>query len=448
MAFTTNAFGLFYKRLGPTGSNINVLDILGGYHVGYLPEFWYTASITGVSGAFLNFPKDTDFDTYLTTRNTASNATYMALPWGSAGGDFLWNVTTPSWSFNDVTTSQTRTWIGAGTETKNITDRIWQLNLNSTQSFFSRSLSYTGTRGVANYPVTSSWRIYDAKFFTTSSFRYVHNIPSGTAYPTFVGSSWTGSSADKSLEVAYPINFPDLSGPSTGSIDKQYFDKSNGAGITRAAVSESLVTASVSASDDTGTGLNSLTRALKSRRLFFPIPISGSGTTAGTDYWFTQATNQNAANIFNENGGIYNIQFTLKRYVAGDLYPDQGSFMTVFIHDVQSAIPSSSNRIPGASGWYPPENNIVTIGNGYGAAPVMSFIDPSSGYLTERFDFNVIQYGYPAQLCFEASGSLSSNAYFGIIIDDIQFCKIGVTTDPAFIKPQTVGSVVTERSVR
>ena len=116
--------------------------------------------------------------------------------------------------------------------------------------------------------------------------------------------------------------------------------------------------------------------------------------------------------------------------------------MTAFIHNVMPQIPSSSARIPGANGWYPPDNNIVTIGNSYGITPVMNFFDPASGYNYEYFDFNLIQYGYPAQLCLEASGSLANDNYFGIIVNDIQICKIGVTTDPAFIKPQTIATTV------
>jgi hypothetical protein len=67
----------------------------------------------------------------------------------------------------------------------------------------------------------------------------------------------------------------------------------------------------------------------------------------------------------------------------------------------------------------------------------MSFYNPASGYLIESFNLNVIQYGSTGQLVFEASGSLTSDQYFGCIIDDVQFCKIGVTTDPALIKPTT-----------
>ena len=88
--------------------------------------------------------------------------------------------------------------------------------------------------------------------------------------------------------------------------------------------------------------------------------------------------------------------------------------MTVFIHDVQSSVPFSTKRVPGAAGWYPPPNNIVTVGNKYNGTPEFTFYDIQTGYLVEKFNINVIQYGYPAQLCIEASGSLADNAYFGI----------------------------------
>ena len=67
----------------------------------------------------------------------------------------------------------------------------------------------------------------------------------------------------------------------------------------------------------------------------------------------------------------------------------------------------------------------------------MSFINPSTGFLIESYNINVVQYGAPAQLVFEASGSLADDTYFGCIIDDVEFCKIGVSTDPNLIKPTT-----------
>lgn len=437
MAFVTNALGLFYKRIGPTGSIPPDGD--PDPYTGYLPEFWFTASGTNVTGALLNLPTDTLLTTYLTTRNSASNATYMALPWGSPANDFLWNTTTPSWSYQDSSSIQSKFGTG-GTAT--VIDRLWSLSMYESKSFFRQFQIPTpsSTLGVDSYPVTSSWHIYDEKFLSGSNFanfRYVHQENNTKQYPTYIGSRYSFVATESVSQVAYPITFPAILSTSTGSLDGQYFDRSNGAGITRAAISRSLMTASIYANDNTATGLRYKTEALKARRLFFPIPVSGSGTTGGTDYWFKQATGQAAKDLFMDNGGIYNIQFTLKRYLPRDLYPDTSSFMSVFIFDVIPQIPSSSACIDGAPGWYPPQQNIVTIGNGYKTTPIMTFIDAATGYQVEKFDINVVQYGNPAQLCFEVSGSLADDKYFGIIINDVQFCKIGVTTDPRFIKPQT-----------
>jgi hypothetical protein len=55
----------------------------------------------------------------------------------------------------------------------------------------------------------------------------------------------------------------------------------------------------------------------------------------------------------------------------------------------------------------------------------------------------VIQYGLKASLCFEVSGSLDDDKYFGCVIDDVEFCKVGVTEDPSLIAPETVGSGIT-----
>jgi len=143
-------------------------------------------------------------------------------------------------------------------------------------------------------------------------------------------------------------------------------------------------------------------------------------------------------------GGIYNVQLTLKKDTTADYYPDSNTFMTAFIHNVVPTIPSASGRIPGTDGWYPPDNNIAIITNGYGSSPVMTFYDVQTGYLVERFNFNVIQYGYPAQFCLEASGSLTDSTFFGIIVDDLQICKVGVTTDSRFIKPTTISTVISQ----
>ena len=83
-----------------------------------------------------------------------------------------------------------------------------------------------------------------------------------------------------------------------------------------------------------------------------------------------------------------------------------------------------------------------TIGNQYNGTSALSFYDIQTGYYVEKFNFNLIQYGYPAQLCLEVSGSLADSAYFGIIVDEFKMCKIGVTIDSRFIKPTSIATTV------
>ena len=409
MAFTTKAFDFFYKRMGPTGS---------------LPQSWYTESLTSfigatasyaisVSSSFLNFPEDyvDSFATpFLTTRDSQFNATYIALPWGSAAGDFLWNTLTPSWSF--VT----------GSDVEYPTGYVLWNTTYTSKSFFTNNFPSGSLFGTGSYSVTSSWKAFDPKS-TTIQYAKVGQPNIGSVY-------------------GYDITWPAVNSKSTSSVDNQYFDQSGGVGISRTEISRSLATASIYATDNSATGLRYKTEALKARRLYFPVPYSGSGTTRGTDYWFKKSTGKRADSIFYDNGGIYNVQFSLKKYVALDYNPDTGSFMTAFIHNVIPQIPSSSNCIGGASGWYPPANNIATIGNQYNGTSALSFYDIQTGFYVEKFNFNLIQYGYPAQLCLEVSGSLTDNTYFGIIVDEFKMCKIGVTTDPRFIKPTSIATTV------
>ncbi len=444
MGAITRVFDLFYKRFqtGSTGTNNN-----DGW-IGNLSELWWDIDSTTplISSSFLNYPKDPSISSsYLTTRDSGSNQFYRAIPWGSAACDYLWNCNVPSWSYHDSSSTVEKP---GGGGSRAIVDRFWTINTLTTGSFFRYyPPGVNNSFGVAGYPVTSSWRVLDLKFFasmsgnTTSSFRYLHQAQGETVYPTFVGSQYIAfvSQSERSQEIAYDITWPAITSLSTASVDGGYFDLGGAVGITRSAISRSLVTMSVYNSDVTATGIRNMTEALKSRRLFFPVPVSGSGTTLGTDYWFKQNTGYNATEVFDTNGGIYNVQFSLKKASGSyDMYPDNDMFMTVFIHDVQSNVPVLSERVPGAAGWYPPENNIVVIGNGYGLTPQMTFVDQQSGLQIERFNFNVIQYGYPAQFCIEVSGSLSSDKYFGVLVDDFQICKVGVTTDPQFIKQQSV----------
>jgi hypothetical protein len=233
---------------------------------------------------------------------------------------------------------------------------------------------------------------------------------------------------------------------STGSHDHRFYDVSGGCGITRAAISASLVEWNTWRSDGTSTGRANATAALKKRRLFFPT-ISSTGSAngafiapyAGTEWLtFDLGGTSDTTALFDENGGIYNIKFNLMRDIANDFYPDSGeaSELLVYIFNVQSRLQQSGNAsVPGDVGYYPPDNNIIRIKN----SPVMSFFNPATGYLVESFNVNVVQYGTNAQLVFEASGSLSTENYFGCIVDGVQFCKVGVSTDPNLIKPTTTG---------
>jgi len=166
---------------------------------------------------------------------------------------------------------------------------------------------------MTKYPVTSSWHIIDSKINTSQAlqFYYIHRINGANiGYPTYVGSYPTITpSGDVSNLVAYDINYPT---GSNSNFDNQYFDVGQGVGITRTAISASLVTASVYQASNTAPSLQLMTQALKARRLFFPLTTSGSGTSQGSDYWFKSFTGYNITDIFTENGGIYNIQFTLK----------------------------------------------------------------------------------------------------------------------------------------
>lgn len=211
-------------------------------------------------------------------------------------------------------------------------------------------------------------------------------------------------------------------------VDSQSFWNSGGVGISYLNVSNSYYSYSVASLD------SEKTEALKKRRLFWPTLPNSSGS------------------YFTENGGIYNVRFRLKKHTGGaqpgssysvpgnkEFYPQTGSYLRVFIFDINKTFTAASK---GTAGWYPPDNNIVRIGHGYVlgsvTTPTLTWYDSATGYYYEDYDVNLIQYGTPGQLVFEPSGD--NNNYFGTIISDVQFCKIGVTSDPAFIKPTGVAN--------
>ncbi len=226
-------------------------------------------------------------------------------------------------------------------------------------------------------------------------------------------------------EIVYEINLYNAAYTQSAivsTIDSMsFYSGSGGVGISLLNVSNSYYSYSNASTDATKT------QALKKRRLYFPA------ISAYTSSYFT------------ENGGIYNVKFRLKRCTQGtlyakDYYPESGSYLNVFIFDINKTFSSTTK---GTAGWYPPDKNIVKIGHAYTSGsittPAISWYDSATGFYYDEYDINLIQYGSPAQLVFEPSGD--DNQFFGTIISDVQFCKIGVTHDPAFIKPTAIANL-------
>jgi hypothetical protein len=257
--------------------------------------------------------------------------------------------------------------------------------LNSAFRYVSSSLTYTNMVAYKNAGtyVTTSWRWFD-------SFTDLFN---------------TGPGLSAALQTwAYRSS-------SISSVDNARFVTHSCVGIRRTDASQSYA-------DFNKTGNTAArTVALKQRRLVWPTggPITSS--------------------YFTENGGIYNVKFKLKR--TGSYEPDSGSYLMVYVFDAFKNFTTSSI---GTAGWYPPSRNIVKVGHGYTSGsittPTITWYDSATGFNYDEYDVNIVQYGSPAQLVFEPSGD--NNLYFGTLVDDIQFCKVGVTTDPNFIKPQSV----------
>lgn len=436
----THAFDFYYKWI-PTGSGvITNLSWSQHYVSGSKPN-------TGMSGSWYNFPPFGGIPSAtgsILTRHTSSITTKDgALAWSSAASDFLWNVLTPSLSFSQLTD-------GAGRA-----DNYYRFTYNS-ESFFRKELFPGFGYGVLTYPITSSWIAYEPRMIqyasgSTSVGYIVRGVNLGVHFPATVlfpeTTVYSLPSAHTPPTTTYPVVGQNPStitygDNSTGSNDGRFFDLAGGCGITRSSISASLVAFAASASGTSAGQIASCSVALKNRRLFFPTVATSSKAlaTGNPALWLYINTGKTSNEFFTENGGIYNVKFSLKRDVTEEYYPDSvgGSELLVYIHNVNTQVPAPSARIAGANGWYPPEANIVRIKN----TPEMSFYNPSTGYLIENFNINVVQYGTPAQLVFEASGSLENDGYFGCIIDDVEFCKVGVTTDPTLIKPTTTAMAI------
>ena len=433
---STHAFDFYYKTV-PTASN--AILAINWYNDTYFD--FYKGNIEYVRRWFNFGPGDVPSNyPYILTRNTPqlSASIYQngALAWGSAASDYLWNVLTP-------TMSSVQQSIISG---RCITS--YRFTYNSHSFYYGE---YGGI-GVNRYPITSSWIAYEPRMINVASGSTsagystnggpsayfpaviltpgVYSLPSVRTtpqYDPFVGENPT--------HITYGSN-------STGSNDGRFFDLAGGCGITKSSISASLVLYETNKASTTVPGRQLVATSLKNRRLFFPTVRTGSMPEApgSPGIWFQKVTGRPSSDVFTENGGIYNVRFNIKRDITNGYDPDEGSELLVYIHNVNAMAPVLSNRLPGADGWYPPEANIVRIKNT--PENPMQFDNPGNQYKIESFNINVVQYGFPAQLVFEASGSLNSNSFFGCIIDDVQFCKIGVTTDPALIKPTTTGGTL------
>ena len=277
---------------------------------------------------------------------------------------------------------------------------VWGLN------FYNQG----GTNRVTGSIVTASWKVFSD---FTENYNQTNALSGQSPFMSIVYSA-----SHPFKPVAF---FPGAPVVSSGSlIDGQPVFRANSVGITRFDISQSYTTTS---NYPTFTAAQ-VTRAYKQRRLFYPA--QGFAT----------------ASYFQENGGVYNVKFRLKRYESGSnsqnwYSPDTGSYLMAYIFDVNSNWTVTDTT--GSAGFYPPSQNIVKIGNnittnGY-AIPAISFYDSNTGYRYDEYEINLIQYGSPAQLVFEPSGD--SGNYFGCALDYVEFCKIGVTTDPYYIQPPT-----------
>ena len=448
----THAFDFYYK-VAPTASAaidsatwFNNSHFDDGENNTDIDTGWYNLSPT--LSSFPTYPNVLTRNTPQTIPNTSPSVVGNgALAWGSAASDLLWNILTPSMS------APANIVIDGDEATR------YSFSYNS-ESFLHNQFLINNpvTLGVATYPITSSWIAYEpnmVSYASGSGSGYIAQGPGGAYFPnaTIISASNYVYSLPTSATPptttfpnagANPTNIT-YGNSATGSFDGRFFDLAGGAGITRASVSASLVTFAANSASAGASQIQICTQELKKRRLFFPTIITGSVASTTSPTFFFQALLGSPSNeYFTENGGIYNVKFSIKRDTLHDYYPDsgQGSELKVFIADVISRIPTPINRTAGRGGWYPPNSNIITIKN----QPAMSFYNPATGFFMESFNINVVQYGAPAQLVFEAGGDLSTDNYFGCVIDDVTFCKVGVSTDPNLIKQQTLGGFELEQA--
>lgn len=372
------------------------------------PHSWHKTPTASVS--FLDWYHDT-----LTPITTSFNSAFF-----SASGQYYWpaieylqggfsiggntyNTPLPFWALtwgSYVSTADTPLW---NVQHVSMLDNG---NLNNTHT--NATLSFTN-----NYPATTlvgGTTYSNVQGKITSSWQYVTKFTE--QFGSYSGNGVTDLTTHIISSGLYYENINNQTFVTKSIIDNQAFNEEGCLGITRTKVSHSYANfiASSSTADKTW--------ALKSRRLMYPM--NGSHT----------------ASYFTTNGGIYNVKFKLKR--SGSYSPDTGSYLDIYIFNNNATYQSST--APGTVGWKPPSANIVTIGHAYNytgsfVTPLVSNYDPFTGAYYDEYDITLIQYGIPGQLVFDPGGLTASNAYFGTLIDDISFCKIGVTTDPRYIKP-------------
>lgn len=331
-------------------------------------------------------------------------------------------------------------------------------------AYNSTNLNYS----VANSQITTSWVRYDPILPL-----YTATVPAAGPFPIMY-TSIDGGMPD--TPVTYSSTWIDErdSLPVEGT---RPFYLAHGAAIDRYATAKShsllLLESNTAEVQADPIKKENLQKYLRSSRLYFPA------TTSLYPY------------DFYENGAIYNVRFNLATVPDFDLFghtytysdvgtvinnaigsevstwaqevvdrekyqPDKtGAKLMVYIADVASPI-GSELLVPGRGGFFPPKNNIATITNGLpgGTPPAITFYDSGSGYLISTYDLILVQYGEKAQLVFDAScldfeldpdplalpGSYriymkDNTGFWGGVISNIEWCKVGITTDPKFIKP-------------
>lgn len=300
-----------------------------------------------------------------------------------------------------------------------------------------RSAVYPGNyrdsgRSIFAWNTTWKERNTDAGAFTTKQ----DDQPIGS-FTWKVTSSWL---AFEDTYILGNSNDWDLNYPTgeTASIDGRFFAFGSACCIDRADVNQqwSNFTQSNGFSPQNSQEREDTTEALRKVRLIWPH------TTPNIAF----------PQYFTENGGIYKVFFRVKQRTDSSTTtwynPDSGSKLNVYIHNANTVNIGSSGPY-GKAGKYPPIQNIATITFDSST----QWIDSFTGYKYAQYEIELVQYGTPAQLVFEASGSGFTNAdtidssgdwlvgdtnpqVFGGCIDDIRICKIGVTTDPNLIAPE------------